>query len=134
MIPLNEAVLVCAKNKKSLVEVERYEDGNYNEITVTTLWRNGEFLITCDNLKDARQLEEYFNCKDDTEINLYEEFSDVEMQGTFDGISVDFGGDCELLEEAQENDDDFYYSTWLEDNGYEHVDTEYYIYGPVAYA
>jgi len=133
MIPIDKPVLVRAKNKKSLVEVERYEDENYNEITVTTLWRNGEFQITCDSLKEARLLQDYFNCKDGTEINLYEEFSDVEMCGTFDGISVDFEGDCELLEEAQETDDDFYYSTWLEENGYEHTDTEYYIYGPVEY-
>lgn len=132
MIPINEPVIVCAKNKKSVVEVERYEK-DYNEIIVTTLWRNGEFKITCEGLGEARLLEEYFNCKDGTEINLYEEFSDVEMQGTFDGISVDFDGDTELLEEAQE-DDDFYYSSWLEDNGYEHVDTEYFIIGPVAYA
>lgn len=133
MIPIGEPVLICAKHKKSLIEVERYEN-DYNEIIVTTLWRNGEFQITCEGLAEARLLEEYFNCKEGKEINLYEEFSDVEMHGTFDGISVDFDGDCEELEEAQENDEDFYYSTWLEENGYEHVDTEYFIYGPVAYA
>lgn len=133
MIPIDEPVIICAKNKKSVVEVERYEK-DYNEIIVRTLWRNAEFKITCEGLGEARLLEEYFNCKEGTEIDLYGEFSDVEMQGTFDGIGVDFDGDTELLEEAQENDEDFYYSTWLEDNGYEHVDTEYFIYGPVTYA
>lgn len=133
MIPLDEPVVICAKNKKSVVEVEYWQkiDGD-DEICITTLWRNGEFSITCRTLHEARYLENLFNTKeqDKTELGFFE---DWEMLGTFDGISTDFDGDCELLIEAEENEPDFYYPQWLEENGWDHIDTQYYIYGAVQY-
>jgi len=131
MIPIDEPVLIRAKNKKSVVEVERYQRDD-DEILVSTLWRNGEFSITCTSLKEARFLQEMFNQKDPVEVNL-NYFEDWEMLGTFDGISVDFLGDSEDITEAQEREDDFAYWSWLEENGWEHIDTEYFIYGAVEY-
>lgn len=136
MIPLDEQVLICAKHKKSLVEREIYEkDGD--ELFVDTLWRNGEFAITCHALSEARLLEDHFKTTDhNMELCLNDHFDEWEMHGTFDGCSMDFYGDgSEEIEQAQEEgDDDWYYHTWLEENGWEQVDTKYYIYGGVEYA
>lgn len=133
MIPLNERVVVRAKNKKSVYEIERYWKDD-DEILVSTLWRNGEFAITCRSLKEARFLEKMFNTKKNTEVCLTI-FEECEILMTYDGISTEFLGDCDDLAESMEDsvDDDMSYWQWLEDNGWEHIDTEYFIYGGVEY-
>lgn len=131
MIPLDEQVIICAKHKKCVTEVETFQKDN-NEILVSTLWRNGEFGITCTSLKEARFLQEMFKSKDREEVCLTDAFEEMEMLGTFDGISTDFLGDCEELEDALV-DEDVSYWEWLEENGWEHINTQYYVYGAVEY-
>jgi hypothetical protein len=128
-VEIDVPVVICATRKKSVTEVERYEDENGNTILVETLWRNGEFQITPASEYEVNYINENLGDKDGSEFDI-NTFIEWEMQGTFDGCSMDFRGDTEKIEEAQE-DDDFYYHTWLEENGYEHVDTEYYIYNGI---
>lgn len=133
-IEVDKSYIIEARFKKRVSEVEFYEKDD-NTILYDTLWRNGEFRVTpategeCNYIQKFIDLDE--NSFDEFDLNT---FYDMEMYGTFDGISADFRGDV-----TEELEDQIYVGTGelsvheylTEELGYEHTDTEYYINGPI---
>ena len=134
MIEIDKHYVIEARFKKRVSEVEFYEKDD-DTILYDTLWRNGEFRVTpatqgeCDYIQKFIDLDE--DSFDEFDLNT---FYDMEMDGTFDGISTDFRGDV-----TEELEDQIYVGTGelsvheylTEELGYEHTDTEYYINGPI---
>ena len=134
MIEIDKHYVIEARFKKRVSEVEFYEKDD-DTILYDTLWRNGEFRVIpatqgeCDYIQKFIDLDE--DSFDEFDLNT---FYDMEMDGTFDGISTDFRGDV-----TEELEDQIYVGTGelsvheylTEELGYEHTDTEYYINGPI---
>ena len=134
MIEIDKHYVIEARFKKRVSEVEFYEKDD-DTILYDTLWRNGEFRVTpatqgeCDYIQKFIDLDE--DSFDEFDLNT---FYDMEMDGTFDGISTDFRGDI-----TEELEDQIYVGTGelsvheylTEELDYEHTDTEYYINGPI---
>lgn len=140
MIEVGKTYVVEARFKKRVSEVEFYEksEGQYGEtetILYDTLWRNGEFQIEPATDGECKYIQKFI----DLDENSFDEFDlntfyEMEMLGTFDGISTDFRGDM-----TEELEDQIYVGTGemsvheylTEELGYEQTDTEYYINGPI---
>jgi len=128
MIEVGKQYIFHAKNKKSVEETEHFIHSDTGEtVSVTTLWRNGEFSVTPENEDEVDQLIYFLN--NETGFCINEDFSEYEIMGCFDGCSLDFSS--EELTEQFENQDDLSYFEWLEENGYLHEDTETWIYGGI---
>lgn len=101
--------------KKSIEEIETWEkDGQ--TVTITTLWRGGEYTIETD--EDLQSTEDMF-CVSDYQI---------EDCSTYDGVSMDFEG--ELADEVEHMFEDGGFSE-MEVCGWDHVDTEIFIHNGV---
>ena len=134
MIEIGKAYIIEARFKKRVSEVEFYEKDD-DTILYDTLWRNGEFRIEPATEGECNYIQKFIDLDEDSfdEFDL-NTFYDMEMCGTFDGISTDFRGDV-----TEELEDQIYVGTGelsvheylTEELGYEHTDTEYYINGPI---
>lgn len=132
-IEIGKEYLVEHAIKKSVTEVETYEK-EYDTLQITTLWRGGEFVVTPQTDEEVDLLEQ-FQDGVEGETLCMNDFEEMEMSGTFDGCSEDFSGDVpenfdEELEKAWD-DDDLSRHEYLEENGWDHTDTEYFIYGQI---
>lgn len=135
MIEVDKCYVIEARWKKRVSEVEFYEKDD-DVILYDTLWRNGEFRVTPATQGECDYIQRFIDLEDDSfdEFDL-NTFYEMEMDGTFDGISTDFRGDI-----TEELEDQIYVGTGelsvheylTEELGYEHTDTEYYINGPIA--
>lgn len=133
-IEIDKSYIIEARFKKRVSEVEFYEKDN-DTILYDTLWRNGEFRVTPATEGECNYIQKFIDLDEDSfdEFDL-NTFYDMEMSGTFDGISTDFRGDV-----TEELEDQIYVGTGeisvheylTEELGYEHTDTEYYINGPI---
>ena len=134
MIEIDKHYVIEARFKKRVSEVEFYEKDD-DTILYDTLWRNGEFRVTPATQGECDYIQKFINLDEDSfdEFDL-NTFYDMEMDGTFDGISTDFRGDI-----TEELEDQIYVGTGelsvheylTEELDYEHTDTEYYINGPI---
>lgn len=132
-IEIGKEYLVEHAIKKSVTEVETYEK-EYDTLQITTLWRGGEFVVTPQTEEEVDLLEQ-FQDGVEGETLCMNDFEEMEMSGTFDGCSEDFSGDVpenfdEELEKAWD-EDDLSRHEYLEENGWDHTDTEYFIYGQI---
>jgi hypothetical protein len=132
-IEIGKEYLVEHAIKKSVTEVETYEK-EYDTLQITTLWRGGEFVVTPQTDEEVDLLEQ-FQDGVEGETLCMNDFEEMEMSGTFDGCSEDFSGDVpenfdEELEKAWD-EDDLSRHEYLEENGWDHTDTEYFIYGQI---
>ena len=133
VIEIGKEYIVENAIKKSVIEVETYEKG-YDTLLVETLWRGGEFVVTPQDEEEAQLLRDFEDGVDGQTLNM-SSFQEMEMSGTFDGCSEDYTGDVpenfdELLEEAWDKDDMCRHE-YLEENGWDQTNTEYYIYGQI---
>ena len=131
-IEIDKSYIIEARFKKRVSEVEFYEKDD-DTILYDTLWRNGEFKVTpategeCNYIQKFIDLDE--NSFDEFDLNT---FYDMEMYGTFDGISADFRGDMTMdLEDEVLSSELSVHEYLTEELDYEHTDTEYYINGPI---
>jgi len=138
-IEIGKRYIVSALHKKTLEEQEHYCK-DMDEMIVTTLWRNGEFWIKVKDSDEQEYLQSYVgeegveNFRVDQEPFLPHYFDEWEMDGTFDGCSEDFNGDVpdNLFEELDKAwDDGLCRSEYLEEIGFDHTDTNYFICGAV---
>ena len=132
-IEIGKEYLVEHAIKKSVTEVETYEK-EYDTLQITTLWRGGEFVVTPQTEEEVDLLEQ-FQDGVEGETLCMNDFEEMEMSGTFDGCSEDFSGDVpenfdEELDKAWD-EDDLSRHEYLEENGWDHTDTEYFIYGQI---
>ena len=132
-IEIGKEYLVEHAIKKSVTEVETYEK-EYDTLQITTLWRGGEFVVTPQTDEEVDLLEQ-FQDGVEGETLCMNDFEEMEMSGTFDGCSEDFSGDVpenfdEELDKAWD-EDDLSRHEYLEENGWDHTDTEYFIYGQI---
>lgn len=116
-IEIGKSYSVSAHWKKSLVENETWANENGQLIIVSTLWRNGTFIITPQNEFEVEQLQEHLDNAGKTDFNGELEifdFEDVEFDSTFDGIStdLDFLGTYEWTDEEKEKIEEGYYEDW----------------------
>lgn len=118
--------------KKSVEDIEFFRNEETREqISVTTLWRGGDYYIIPDNEEEVEMLE---SCIEDGEIEITA-FGNWELGSTWDGVSLDFevcatdksSEEQENLIEQLEED----YWTWLEENEYDSYDCEIYIYNGI---
>jgi hypothetical protein len=133
-IEIDKSYIIEARFKKRVSEVEFYEKDD-DTILYDTLWRNGEFRVIPATEGECNYIQKFIDLDEDSfdEFDL-NTFYDMEMSGTFDGISTDFRGDV-----TEELEDQIYVGTGelsvheylTEELGYEHTDTEYYINGPI---
>ena len=136
VIEIGKEYIVENAIKKTVSEVETYEKG-YDTLQVTTLWRGGEFTVTPQD-EDEVEMLRVFEDGVEGETLCMSDFQEMEMSGTFDGCSEDFTGDVpdgfeEQLDEAWENDDMCRHE-YLESQGWDQTDTEYFIYGQIEIA
>ena len=131
-IEIDKSYIIESRFKKRVSEVEFYEKDD-DTILYDTLWRNGEFKVTpategeCNYIQKFIDLDE--NSFDEFDLNT---FYDMEMYGTFDGISADFRGDMTMdLEDEVLSSELSVHEYLTEELDYEHTDTEYYINGPI---
>jgi len=127
--------------KKSLVEVEQYKHEDGRMLNTEILWRNGTFKVKVTNEDEAKYLQSCLGKNGDTWD--FDDYEEVEIWDTFDGISEDFvfigdwfsESEQEALEEEYEksldNDDCFSRYDFLTEKGFESVDGYYYIEGGI---
>lgn len=135
-IQIGKEYIVENAIKKSVTEVETYEKG-YDTLHVETLWRGGEFSVTPQDEEEVEILRAFEDGVEGQTLCL-SDFQEMEMCGTFDGCSEDFTGDVpenfeELLEDAWAQDE-LSRHEYLEENGWDQTDTEYFIYGQIEIA
>lgn len=115
--------------KKSIEDIEFFQnEETRQQISVTTLWRGGDYYIIPSDEEEAEMLESCIKDGDGIEITA---FANWELGSTWDGVSVDFEiTNTNLSEEEQQNlieqlEEDYW--TWLEENEYDSYDCEIYI-------
>lgn len=111
-IEIGKTYTVSAYYKKSLVEIEmfRHEDGR--GLNTEIMWRNGTFIIRIEDEDERNALQETVG--EDGDIWDYDDYSNIEMDSTFDGCAEDFvfygnhftEEEQEALEEEYEEDDE----------------------------
>ena len=87
-IEIGKTYTVSAYYKKSLVEIEmfRHEDGR--GLNTEIMWRNGTFIIRIEDEDERNALQETVG--EDGDIWDYDDYSNIEMDSTFDGCAEDF--------------------------------------------
>ena len=111
---INDQVIFSNLNKKSILQVETFENSSLNQtIRVETYWRGGLFKITLMNEYEIEAFEEILNGGDEYELET-DDFELCEMLETYDSQSIEI----EDSKYVSLND--------LESNGYVFV-KEYYI-------
>jgi len=111
---INDQVVFSNLNKKSILQVETFENSSLNQtIRVETYWRDGLFKITLMNEYEIEAFEEILNGGDEYELET-DDFELCEMLETYDSQSI------EIEDSKYVSPDD------LENNGYVFL-KEYYI-------
>jgi hypothetical protein len=111
---INDQVVFSNLNKKSILQVETYENSSLNQtIRVETYWRGGLFKITFMNECEIETFEEILNGGDEYELET-DDFELCEMLETYDSQSIEI------------EDSKYVSSNDLENNGYVFL-KEYYI-------
>ena len=136
-IEIGKQYNVSPRWKKSFEEIEYFiNDEENGTITVSTLWRGGNVLITPQDEDEVSWLEEAVNSGDDYGGSLtVTDFQEYEYDSAFDGIStdLDFLGKKEWTEEEknqiQEDYDEEWTSALEEKYEYHSEDLEIFFYG-----
>jgi len=111
---INDQVIFSNLNKKSILQVETYENSSLNQtIRVETYWRDGLFKITLMNEYEIEAFEEILNGGDEYELET-DDFELCEMLETYDSQSIEI------------KDSKYMSPNDLESNGYVFL-KEYYI-------
>lgn len=111
---LGDQVVFSNLNKKSILQVEIYENSSQNQtLRVETYWRSGLFKITFMHDYEIEAFEEILNGGDEYELET-DDFELCEMLETLDCQSI------EIEDSKYMNQND------LKNNGYEFL-KEYYI-------
>lgn len=135
-IEVGKRYAITPKYKKSVEEVEFFtSDDGEKLITVSTVWRGGDYYITPVDEDEAEMLQDYLSEDNEDEIEITA-FGEWELGSTWDGITVEFGfqgkyvwteeEESDLTEKLEED-----YCTYLEEAGYDSTDCEIYIYNGV---
>jgi len=138
-------VKIEPQSKKSISEISYYfNEDKTVEAVKDDLWRWGTFYIDMTQSEYDRLVAD--SAKDDwmmnTEISAYDNF---ELEEVWDGIASDvefhpMGRDEKRLEkvelykaklEEEEEKWNYDYHEWLDEHGFEYIDCEYWIVGPV---
>ena len=140
-IEIGKTYTVSAYNKKSLYEIEMYKHEETNKCLNTEVtWRNGTFIVRIENEDEAEYLQKTIG--DDGDIWDWEDYSNIEMDSTYDGCAEEFvfygSGETEWSDEESESLEDGYWEAmdegdifgtydYLEDLGYDSLGCNYQI-------
>jgi hypothetical protein len=132
MLEVGKQYIIEARFKKRVTEVEFFEKDD-NEILVDTVWRNAEFRVEMHE-DDVEYIQKFIDLDEESfdEFSLDALTGYFEMESTWDGCSMDLSrGDWteELVEQVQEDEEPYY--VYLEENGWDQTDTQYYVNGPI---
>ena len=132
MIEVGKKYLIKTKIKKSVTQIEFFENSSGKTILYDTVYRSGEFMVMPGDEDEVKYLQKFVELNEDSFekfdlSNLYE----FEMRETFD-LSADLirGDITDKIEEGIENSGQTIYD-YLTENGWDHNDTEYYINGAI---
>ena len=104
-IEIGKTYTVCAYYKKSLYEIEMYKHEETNKcLNTEVMWRNGTFVVRIEDEDEAECLQNTIG--EDGDIWDYEDYSNIEMDSTYDGCAEDFvfygSGETEWSDEETE--------------------------------
>lgn len=119
--------------KKSFVEFECFRKGD-KYVRVETGWRYGDLNVTITNEEEQNYLQEVLD-SDGEEAFDAQEFEDIEMLSTWDGCWQEYhyvGVEEDEQEILQEGMDEEGFWDYLQENGWETVDLETYIYNGIT--
>ena len=140
-IEIGKTYTVCAYYKKSLYEIEMYKHEETNKcLNTEVMWRNGTFVVRIEDEDEAECLQNSIG--EDGDIWDYEDYSNREMDSTYDGCGEEFvfygSGETEWsdeetealeedYEEAMDEGEIFGAYEFLEGLGYESLGCNYQI-------
>ena len=87
-IEIGKTYAVSAYYKKSMTEIEQFMHEDGRMLNTEILWRNGTFIIRIEDEDEQEALQGTIG--EDGEIWDYDDYSNIEMDSTFDGCSEDF--------------------------------------------
>ena len=88
-IQIGETYAVSAYMKKSMIEIEQFKNEETGKMLNTEIgWRNGTFIIRVENEDEKESLENSIG--EDGDEWDYDDYSNIEMDSTFDGCWEDF--------------------------------------------
>ena len=87
-IQIGETYAVSAYHKKTMIEIEQFKHEDGRMLNTEVGWRNGTFIIRVED-EDEREALQNTIGEDGAEWD-YEEYSNIEMDSTFDGCWEDF--------------------------------------------
>ncbi len=87
-IEIGKTYLVSAYYKKSMTEIEQFMHEDGRMLNTEILWRNGTFIIRIEDEDERVALQS--TAGEDGEIWDYDDYSNIEMDSTFDGCAEDF--------------------------------------------
>ena len=139
-IEVGKKYLISSAIKKTLVEREFYKNDNGKELAVEVVWRSGSFFVLVNKEEEKENLKECM--KIGGKHWIYSNFSDVELDSTFDGQSEDLIFDKSWSDEEREEleerwelnlDDEEFLSMneFLGELGFESVNTDWLIDGEI---
>ena len=140
-IEIGKTYTVSAYYKKSLCEIEMYKHEETNKcLNTEVIWRNGMFVVRIEDEDEAECLQNTIG--EDGDIWDYEDYSNIEMDSTYDGCAEEFvfygSGETEWsdeetealeedYEEAMDEGEIFGTYDFLESLGYESLGCNYQI-------
>jgi len=88
-IKIGETYAVSAYTKKSMIEIEQFKNEETGKMLNTEIgWRNGTFIVRVENEDEKESLENSIG--EDGDEWDFEDYSNIEMDSTFDGCWEDF--------------------------------------------
>lgn len=87
-IQVGETYAVSAYHKKTMIEIEQFKHEDGRMLNTEVGWRNGTFIIRVED-EDEREALQNTIGEDGAEWD-YEEYSNIEMDSTFDGCWEEF--------------------------------------------
>lgn len=138
-IEIGETYAVSAYFKKSLTEIEMYRHEDGRGLNTEIDWRNGTFVIRIEDEDEQNALQESLG--ENGEIWDYDDYSNIEMDSTFDGCREEFvfygnhfteeeqeALEQEYEDQLEEGDWQNRYE-WLEERGFESQGCNWQIHG-----
>ena len=138
-IEIGETYAVSAYFKKSLTEIEMFKHEDGRRLNTEIGWRNGTFMIRVEDEDEQNALQESLG--EDGDIWDYDDYSNIEMDSTFDGCweeFIFFGNhfteeeqealEQEYEDQLEEGDWQSRYE-WLEERGFESEGCNWQIHG-----
>lgn len=135
-IEIGKTYTVSAYCKKSLTEIEQFKHEDGRMLNSEILWRNGTFIIRIEDEDEQMALQSTVG--EEGEIWDYDDYSNIEMDSTFDGCSEEFvfygnhftEEEQEALEEEYEEDEEcFSRYDFLEEREFYSLGCNWQIYG-----